>query len=89
MRNIDGLVSNCLKDKPETRDNDPLLYMEVAKRLGIESYSKYDLLTTLSYQTVQRARRKLQAQDPVLRGSSYLKRKHLEAEYRDFYINNN
>ena len=89
MKNIDWIIEKCLQSKPETRDNDPLLYMEVAKVLGIENYSKYDLLTALSYQTVQRTRRKLQAEDPILRGESYCKRKHLEQEYRDFYSHNN
>lgn len=85
MAKIDTVVEEILTNQPQTRDNDPLLYLKIAEHLGIAHYSKYDLLTALSYQTVQRTRRKLQEQNAGLRGDSYVKRKHLEHEYREKY----
>lgn len=85
MAKIDNVVEEILTNQPQTRDNDPLLFLKVAEHLGIAHYSKYDLLTALSYQTVQRTRRKLQEQKAELRGDSYTKRKHLETVYKEKY----
>jgi len=85
MKKIDDVVEHVLVNQPQTRDDDPLLFIRVAEHLGIAHYSKYDLLKALSYQTVQRTRRKLQEQKAELRGDSYIKRKHLEHEYREKY----
>ena len=85
MKKIEGVVEQILTNQPQTRDDDALLYLKVAEHLNIAHYSKYDLLKALSYQTIQRARRKLQADNAELRGDSYTKRKHLEAVYREEY----
>lgn len=85
---IRELVSELLTVDPQTRDNDPYLYREVVKKLGVEEKSIYYVLTEVDYQTVIRERRYLQAQYEDLRGSKYKERqKHCQVKREEYGLN--
>lgn len=99
MKDLKGIVRDILKDNPDTRDSDEVLYMEVLKQKGYEineetfiNYKYYDLPT---FPSIARARRKVQEiernsksiEDWVLQSSKTVEehRRKLEKEYREFY----
>lgn len=85
MKKIKVTVENLLKTVPNTRDNDPLLYMMVAQELGIEYAEPYELLTKLSYQSVRAHRQNLQMNNEELRWQSYEKRqRHAGKKRQEF-----
>jgi hypothetical protein len=55
---------------------------EVGFYEAVYNHQKYGLP---SYESVTRARRKVQENEPALRGKTRKKRKELEEEYRDWY----
>lgn len=65
------IVEKLLKTKPETRDDDPLLYELVAHYKWWDKMHRYELLTKLDYSSIVRRRRKLQENNEDLRWDSY------------------
>lgn len=100
LTNVTQLVRTILTDTPETRDDDYLLWLEsiqrVARNNNIPDISKImtvgDYLKIAKYsqmphyESVSRARRRLQEKYPELRGSSETQsaRAELEQEYREY-----
>ena len=95
-----GLVKSILESKPEARDDDYLLWLLVlqevcaierredfTKHMNVESFlvgTKFS--DDPSYETVSRARRKLQARHPHLRASEETRvaREEYEEHYRKY-----
>lgn len=88
------LIKNILEEKPATRDSDDLLYFEVCKelcpyvldnKLGdvLLTFNDYDLPR---YESVGRARRKIQSENPWLVSSEKVRswRTDNEEKYREF-----
>ena len=90
--NITSLVKNLLEKEESTRNSDSLLYLRVlaifAAKLGINlsciSVPVFLLnskeLQFPSYETVSRARRKMQEKNPELRGDKKVQEKRRENE---------
>lgn len=78
---------------PTLRDSDPLLVATFQKyEIGVnkfESLSAREFLTLMiegkitTYDTISRARRKVQEEYPQLRGQTYLDRKNMEKKVRN------
>jgi len=94
FKNTTNLVKDILIKNPLTRDSDPHLYIEVMMRLNPNA-TKMPFamvlrnLTDLGlplYDTVTRARRKVQAEYPELQGTERVKkfRAELEEEYKEY-----
>ena len=93
MKDYYNIVKNILVKDEAARDDDMYLYALVVGQTGLVSaeatfyevmvYAKYMKLP--SYESVSRARRKVQEKEPDLRGSKYKIRKQEEEEYRGFY----
>ena len=100
---ITKLVKTILEEKPETRDNDNLLWLE-SVRTVVRDFKYGNKMTELtfayvlknihslglpSFESCSRARRKLQEKYPELRGTEYAKRKRTEREkvYREYARN--
>ena len=96
---IKTLVKSILTNIPKTRNSDYWLWLEVIKRVldekgdlytlrnwSVESFLTYGFNTVPHFETVSRARRKVQAQYPELRGCTEVQeaREVLEEEYREF-----
>lgn len=86
-------VRDILIEYPKTRDDDMQLYaIFVAKKAGVSKndtfyyvlmhHNEYNLP---SYESVTRARRKVQECEFTLRGTKRTKRKDLQEEYREYY----
>lgn len=94
FENITALVLETLEMKPDTRNDDYLLWLEILQVKGFPTgcVSAYCLLSTAkiaklpSFETVSRARRKLQAEYPNLRASpeTQTARAELEEEYKEY-----
>jgi len=93
MRDYYAKVKEILERWPETQDDDMKLYsIFVHKETGMNSkigfyeamynHQKYGLP---SYESVTRARRKVQENEPSLQGKTRKRRKEMEEEYRDWY----
>lgn len=96
MKDYYNAVKAALQKYPDARDDDMKLYARIVYlETGLSpvvgfyeatfNHDKYDLP---SYESVTRARRKVQEQEPTLRGKKYGKRQEREAEYRDYYGSN-
>lgn len=81
MTKIRDAVEEVLTTRSSTRDDDPMLYIEVARLLGKmgNEWDVYWLLSSVDYESVRRSRQRLQAKYPDLRGTTYEKR-HKKAE---------
>lgn len=85
-----NIVLNLLQNFPALRDNDDLLYAEVIESRGFGSFPASELMkkrSTLNlppYETVRRARAKIQSEHPELRGKNYGKRREAEDIYLDY-----
>lgn len=98
--NTAKLVKSILAKYPETRDSDNLLYLRAIEVVARQNKSFGELqkmtvphflrnmqrLNLPHYDTVSRARRKIQANHPELRGTAEAgkRRSRLENEYRQF-----
>ncbi len=102
--NIAGLVKDILTRNPDARNSDYTLWLEVLKEYTafhgcsalLKSWTVEDFLArghTLvpRFESVSRARRKIQAKYPELRGTRKVQeaRAELEEKYREFAINGN
>lgn len=94
MKDYYQIVKEVLEDYPETQDDDMKLYAiichykaNITEQIpsfyeAIYNHDKYDLP---SYESVTRARRKVQEQEPNLRGKRRKNRMKEEEVYRDYY----
>lgn len=77
MKELTEKVREILEEFPEARDDDMLLYLRVCQRnnqfactLPLETVlANHEQLGLYNYDSVNRARRKLQEAYPILRGS--------------------
>ncbi|MBO7733847.1 MAG: hypothetical protein J6S67_14890 [Methanobrevibacter sp.] len=94
MKKTTKLVKTILRDYPIARDSDYYLYIRVMKELNPKACEmKFEeVFTNLKelglplYDSVSRARRKLQAEFPELQGSDKVKdfRTEREEEFREY-----
>lgn len=93
MKDYYELVKSIMEKYPDTRDDDMRLYAIVVHQRtrlkpdtafyeAMYNHSRYDLP---SYESVTRARRKVQEQEEALRGKKYNDRKKRQEEYREHY----
>ena len=93
MKDYYDLVKDIMSKYPDTRDDDMRLYAIVVHQRtrlkpsvpfyeAMYNHTRYDLP---SYESVTRARRKVQEQEEALRGKKYNDRKKRQEEYRDYY----
>ena len=93
MKDYYELVKSIMEKYPDTRDDDMRLYAIVVHQRtrlkpdvpfyeAMYNHSRYDLP---SYESVTRARRKVQEQEEALRGKKYNDRKKRQKEYREHY----
>ena len=95
MKNCYDEVKAILTKYPQTRDNDMLLYGQYLfqKNLVGKEETFFKVLASAtkrnlpSYESVTRARRKVQEKEPSLRGKKYGQRQKTEQEYHDYYRN--
>ena len=93
MKNYYDIVKHILTKKEAARDDDMYLYALVLYKFKLIDPNEtfYQVMTSAktrglpSYESVSRARRKVQEQEPELRGAKYKERKKEEEEYRGFY----
>jgi len=96
MKNYHAEVRNILIRYPATRDDDMMLYAIFCVEQGIIKSDEtfYNVLCSAkkrkmpSYETISRARRKIQEMEAGLRGITRKKMKQEAEEYRQFYGNN-
>lgn len=97
MKDHYEFVKNILERFPETRDDDMKLYARACWRLvgvKLEGFNFYHILyrhkemKLPNYESITRARRKVQQNEEYLRGSRYQKRQNEERKYRDHYGSN-
>lgn len=87
------IVKRILIENPATRDDDMLLWGSfLAKFMIVLPHEEfYDVIQNArarkipSYESITRARRKVQEREPNLRGKRYSGRKKEEREYREYY----
>lgn len=93
MKDYYELVKSIMVQYPDTRDDDMRLYAivvhqkthlkpSVAFYEAMYNHVRYDMP---SYESVTRARRKVQEKEEALRGKKYNERKKLQEEYRQEY----
>lgn len=86
-------VKAVLEQYPKARDDDMVLYAIICRRTTHVSLNDSFFYVLLhhkscglpSYESVTRIRRKVQENEPDLRGKHRARRKELEEEYRDRY----
>lgn len=96
MKNYYDQVRYILNKYPKARDDDYLLWAIFLFMNNIvkEEEKFYEVITKAkanklpSYESITRARRKVQEKEPNLRGKAYAQRKKEEATYHDFYRDN-
>lgn len=91
-------VKSILESFPETRDNDYLLWLKMIELHSSNPCENYQAMTVGEFlqiakasvvpcfETVSRARRKIQAQNPELKASPEVEdaRAEMEVEYKEF-----
>ena len=95
MKNYYGTVKQILIENPATRDDDMLLYgIFLAKFMIVHpDETFYEVMSTAkqrkipSYESITRARRKVQEKEPHLQGKKRKQRMEEEAIYHDYYRN--
>lgn len=89
-------VKEILVKYPITRDDDMMLFGQFLFQNGKVGKEEtfYNVLASAkkrklpSYESITRARRKVQEKEPALRGKRYSQRHKIEEEYRDYYREN-
>lgn len=89
-------VDNLLRKHPKSKDDDRELFLAwifYEENLTEEEKQAFGVLKEVlrrmpSLESLTRARRKLQEENPYLRGENYKQRKTREVQIRDFYRNN-
>lgn len=96
MRDYYTTVREILLENPATRDDDMLLYGAfLAKYMIVHPAENfYEVMSTAkqrkipSYESITRARRKVQEKEPLLQGKRRKARMEEEAKYHEYYRNN-
>ena len=96
MRDFYNTVRQILIENPATRDDDMLLYGAfMAKFLIIAPQETfYEVMSTAkirnipSYESITRARRRVQEKEPLLQGERRKQRMDEEAKYHEYYTDN-
>ena len=96
MRNYYSTVRQILIENPATRDDDMLLYGAFLAKFLIVAPTEtfYEVCSTAkqrkipSYESITRARRKVQENEPLLQGKKRKARMEEEAKYHEYYRNN-
>ena len=89
VKKIEPIVKDVLTDYREARDNDQILIALVCQRVDYEA-TKADFMTAMvsgrlqNFETITRARRKVQEKYAELRGKTYAERHLKEAEYEAY-----
>ena len=95
LKNVQGIVLNCLEDNEVLRDNDNKLvaniwYKHIKRTRDVTAMNALDLLVALgnnelpSWESITRCRRKIQEKRTDLRGNNYDKRqKHQKDVVKD------
>ena len=97
IRQTKEIVEKILNEKPETRDSDALLFIEVIRSIDPEAVNLpiYKLMPRCTdegdlppFETMRRTRQKIQEQNPNLRGSKEVEsyRAYKEHKFFDFAI---
>lgn len=96
LYNTEKLVEKLLTTYPNTRDSDALLYLVVCKAIRPELAKlplervllERDTLGLPKYASVERARRKIQANNPELKGTEKVTEGRYEEwkEYREYAL---
>jgi hypothetical protein len=98
LNTVANLVKTILQEEPQTRNSDNLLYLKVIERIAEEKGVNLNILSVhnfLNYmriygfppfESVRRARQKIQAQHPELSANAKVQeqREINEVEYREF-----
>lgn len=93
LKDIKELVRKALKEREETRDSDFRLvcwvYYDISPDLMRMPFARvmwnHAELGLPSFETIRRARQKLQHDFPELRGKAYSKRMEKQSEYIDAF----
>jgi hypothetical protein len=94
LEDVKSIVEGLLINNPKTRDSDNLLvatyyFYEVGGKAVLQNQSAYDFLKNMSagsltsFESISRARRKIQEQNPLLRGNNYKQRKESSEQIRE------
>ena len=92
IKSVHRNVELILMADKETRDNDDLLYVTFAEWLGLTDKTFGTVFTNRKelglppYETVRRARQKVQAEHPELRGKRYKARQEAEEVFREYAV---
>ena len=93
LMTVKAQVIDLLTNKPETRDNDDLLYLEMLLKIENAAYYSVNWFLTHrteigapTFETVRRARQKAQAENPELLGTRTEGRRRAEKEYYEFAL---
>lgn len=95
MKNYYSTVKQILIENPATRDDDMLLYGAFLAKFMIVGVDEtfYHVVQTAkerkipSYESITRARRKVQEKEPLLQGTKRKQRMEEEANYHEYYRN--
>ena len=96
MKNYYNTVRQILIENPATRDDDMLLFGAFLAKFMIVGVDEtfYHVMQTAktrdipSYESITRARRKVQEQEPLLQGEKRKQRMEEEHRYHEYYGNN-
>jgi hypothetical protein len=94
LKDVKSIVEELLIKNPKTRDSDNLLvatyyFYEEGGKDFLQNQTAYDFLKKMSdgkltsFESISRARRKIQEQNPLLRGNNYKERKENSDDIRE------
>ena len=94
LKDVKTKVEELLTTNPRTRESDNLLvatfyFHEMGGKDVLNNVSAFDFLKKMSsggltsFESISRARRKIQEQNPHLRGSNYIEKQNLSEEVRE------
>jgi len=94
LKDVKSKVEELLKNNPNTRDSDNLLvatyyFYEEGGKEALQNKTAYEFLKNMSsgkltsFESISRARRKIQEQNPYLRGKNYKERQEMSEEVRE------
>ena len=93
MKNYYNVVRQIMIENPKTQDDDMFLYSVFCAKFCLVKYDEtfYQVMLTAksrglpSYESISRARRKVQENEPALSGKRRNQRKKEEKAYREWY----
>lgn len=92
IKDVHRTVELMLTENEALRDSDDLLYVAMAERLGLSNetfgtiFHNRTELGLPPYETVRRARQKVQAENPELRGKRVKARAEAEKVFREYAV---